>query len=89
MRVLDWKVVGLATGTFLSISFVLCVSFDLLFPQHAMYGVWIKLLPGFKWLSWWSFFVGLIEAFFYGIYFALVFVPLYNFFQRRFWKEVS
>ena len=42
-----------------------------------------KLLPGFTWLTWPSFLLGLIEAFLYGIYFGLVFVPLYNFFQSR------
>ncbi len=89
MRRLDWKVVGCAAGSFLSISYVLCVTYDLIFPQHAMYGVWIKLLPGFKWLSWWSFFVGLIETFLYGLYFGQVFVPLYNFFTIRFLREVS
>lgn len=87
MRRLDWRVVGLATGTFLSITYVFCLVFDLIFPQYAMFGIWIKLLPGFKWLSWWSFFVGLIEVFLYGIYFGLVFVPLYNFFHGRLWKE--
>jgi hypothetical protein len=46
-----------------------------------MYEVWLKLLPGFTWLTWGSFFLGLAESFLYGIYFGLVFVPLYNFFQ--------
>lgn len=45
---------------------------------------WLKLLPGFTWISWPSFFLGLIETFGYGIYFGLVFVPLYNFFHDRF-----
>ncbi len=89
MKLLNWKVVGLAAGTFLSITYVLCVGYDLLFPQYAMYGIWIKLLPGFKWLSWWSFFIGLIETFFYGIYFGLVFVPLYNFFHLRLSKKAE
>jgi hypothetical protein len=45
---------------------------------------WLKLLPGFTWIGWPSFFLGLIETFGYGIYFGLVFVPLYNFFHDRF-----
>ncbi len=89
MKLLNWKVVGLAAGTFLSLTYVLCVGYDLLFPQYAMYGIWIKLLPGFKWLSMWSFFIGLIETFFYGIYFGLVFVPLYNFFNLRLSKKAQ
>jgi hypothetical protein len=40
--------VGHASGLFLVITFALCVAFDLLFPAHAMYGAWEKLLPGFE-----------------------------------------
>jgi hypothetical protein len=75
--------VGHASSLFLAISFVLCVGFDLLFPEHAMYRAWRDLLPGFEWLSWRSFFVGLIQAYVYGWYFALVWVPIYNVFSAR------
>jgi len=74
---------GNATSLFLAISFSLCVVFDLFFPQHAMYYVWLKLLPGFEWLSWNSFFIGLIESYAYGWFIALIWVPLYNFFGRK------
>ena len=70
--------VGHASSLFLAITFALCVGFDLLFPAHAMYEAWQKLLPGFEWLSWQSFFLGLIESYGYGWYFALVWVPIYN-----------
>lgn len=70
--------VGHATSLFLAITFVLCVGFDLLFPEHAMYQAWQKLLPGFEWLSWKSFILGFIESYGYGWYFALIWVPLYN-----------
>jgi hypothetical protein len=83
MKFLDWKVVGFSVGTFLSITYVLCVAYDLIFPQYAMYEVWMKLLPGFKWLTWWSFFLGLVETFLYGIYAGLVFTPLYNLFNMK------
>jgi len=75
--------VGHASSLFLAISFVLCVSFDLLFPNAAMYRVWLKLLPGFEWLSWRSFFLGLVESYGYGWYFTLVWVPIYNLFAAR------
>lgn len=74
---------GMSLGLFLAITFVFCVAFDLLFPEWAMYQAWLKLLPGFTWLSWQSFFLGLAEIFAYGWYVALVFAPLYNFFARR------
>ncbi|NOZ09642.1 MAG: hypothetical protein GXP09_01140 [Gammaproteobacteria bacterium] len=77
------KAVGHATSLFLAISFTLCVAFDLLFPEHAMYESWRRLLPGFEWLSWQSFMLGFIESYGYGWFFALIWVPLYNFFAGR------
>ncbi len=75
--------VGHATSLTLAISFALCVAFDLLFPEHAMYQAWRDLLPGFEWLSWKSFFLGLVESYLYGWYFALIWVPIYNFTAGR------
>ncbi len=80
---LSMAAVGNASSIFLALSFTLCVGFDLLFPQHAMFGAWQDLLPGFEWLSWKSFFIGLVETYLYGWYFALVWVPLYNVSIRR------
>ncbi len=74
---------GLSLGLFLAITYLLCVLFDLWFPGQAMNPVWAPMLPGFTWLTWPSFFLGLIEAFAYGWYVALVFGPLYNFFAAR------
>lgn len=82
-QTLSLAAVGGATSLFLAISFALCVGFDLLFPQHAMYEVWRDLLPGFEWISWGSFGLGLVESYAYGWYFALIWVPLYNVFARR------
>jgi hypothetical protein len=75
---------GLSLGIFFLITFVLCVGYDLLFPGQAMYQSWLRLLPGFAWLSWRSFGLGLVESFAYGWYVALVFAPLFNFFAARF-----
>ena len=74
---------GMSLGLFLAVTFILCVGFDLLFPDHAMYESWLRLLPGVTWLSWSSFFLGLAESFGYGWYVALIFGPLYNFFAAR------
>lgn len=82
-QTLSLRAVGHATSLLLAISFALCVAFDLLFPQHAMYHAWQALLPGFEWLSWKSFILGLIESYGYGWYIALIWVPLYNVFARR------
>ena len=75
---------GMATSLFFVTSYVLCVLAYLLFPDmisgHAILPL---LLPWFKFLSWGSFILGLIESFFLGWFVALVFAPLYNFFAAR------
>ena len=80
---LSLAAVGHATSLFLAITFAVCVAFDLLFPAHAMYQAWQKLLPGFEWITWKSFFIGLVESYGYGWYFTLIWVPLYNFVAAR------
>lgn len=82
-RGLSFSAFGHATSLFLAITFALCVGFDLVFPQMAMYQSWQALLPGFTWLSWSSFCLGLIESYGYGWYVALIWVPLYNVFAAR------
>ncbi len=74
---------GMSLSLFLVITFVLCVGYGLVFPAYPMHPVWAPLLPGFTWLTWPSFFLGLVETFAYGWYVAIVFVPLYNFFRTR------
>ncbi|WP_222927974.1 DUF5676 family membrane protein [Colwellia ponticola] len=74
---------GNATSLFLLMSFTICVIFDLTLPEHAMYTVWLKLLPGFTWISWQSFFLGAAESYAYGWYIALIWVPLYNYFGHK------
>ncbi|MGE0356430.1 MAG: DUF5676 family membrane protein [Burkholderiales bacterium] len=76
---LDWRALGLAMGSFLAVTYVLCVAYDLAFDQR-MYETWLKLLPGFTWITWPSFLLGLVESFLYGIYAGLLFAPLYNVF---------
>lgn len=77
-QTLSLTAVGHASSLFLAMTFILCVIFDLLFPEAAMYRTWQALLPGFKWLSWSSFLLGLVESYGYGWYFALIWVPIYN-----------
>lgn len=74
---------GHATSLFLTITFVLCVGFDLAFPQLAMYRSWQALLPGFTWISWSSILLGFVESYGYGWYLTLIWVPLYNVLSAR------
>ncbi len=83
LTLLDWRVVALALASFFALTYVLSVLFGLLFPQWAMYELWGRLLPGFTWLSWGSFLVGLVGSVAYGFYIALVFCPLFNLLSRR------
>ncbi len=82
-RTLSLTAFGNATSLFLAITFTVCVAFDLLIPGRAMYQAWQKLLPGFEWISWKSFLLGLVESYGYGWYATLIWVPLYNVFAAR------
>ncbi len=75
--------IGHASSLFLALTYCLCIGFDLLFPEHAMYRAWQTLLPGFSWLTWKSFFIGLAWSYSYGWYFAVIWVPIYNYFDRK------
>lgn len=75
---------GLGLSTFTSISYVLCIAGYLLFPDLPIgHAVLTALLPGFTFLSWSSFFLGLAESFAWGWYCALTFGLLFNFFSAR------
>lgn len=73
---------GNSLSLLLLISYLLCVGFGLLAPeQMRMYEAWAPLLPGFEWLTWSGFAIGFVEAYLYGWYIALLFVPLYRVFS--------
>lgn len=81
---LNIKVVSWALGIFTAISFVLCVIYGLIVPQSLHMAAALEaVLPAFKWLTFWGFWLGLVESFLYGVYAGLVFVPIYNFLSRR------
>lgn len=75
--------VGHALSLFLLVSYLVCVGFGLIAPEEMrMYEAWAPLLPGFEWLTLSGFLFGLVGAYLYGWYTALVFVPLYRRFAR-------
>ncbi len=41
-----------------------------------------QVLLGFKWLTWTGFAIGFVESFLYGAFAGVVYVPIYNSFQR-------
>jgi len=75
--------VGHATSLLFAISFVLCVVVGLIVPAHNMSTLLQELLSGFQWISWKSFFLGLLESYGYGWYATLIWVPIYNVLVRR------
>ena len=75
--------VGMSLGFLLAISYVLCVALGLIWWDAGLHQPWLQFLPGFTWLSPGTFLLGLVESFAYGWYVALVFVPLFNFFNAR------
>ncbi len=81
---LNIKVVTWSLGLFTAISFILCVVYGLFVPPSLHMSQALEaVLPAFKWLTPIGFGLGLLESFFYGVYAGLVFVPIYNFFTRR------
>jgi hypothetical protein len=82
-RTLSLYAFGQATGLFLAIAFTLCVGFHVLFPNQAVYRAFESLLPGFTWINWTSFGVGLLESYGFGWFVALIWMPLYNVFAAR------
>ncbi|CAN5441539.1 hypothetical protein BH10PSE16_BH10PSE16_10610 [soil metagenome] len=82
---LNIKVVSWALATTTAIPFVVCVTYGLATPETLhMHAFLEQVLPGFKWLTLQGFLIGLVESFLYGAYAGLVYVPVYNFFARRF-----
>ena len=77
-------VVGHATSLFLVVSYILCVGFCLLFPAYPMHAAWAPLLPGFEWLTPTGFVFGLVGSYLYGWFIAIIWVPLYEKFDRRY-----
>jgi 2TM family of unknown function (DUF5676) len=85
---LNLKIVTWSLAVFTAISFLFCVLYGLLSPESIHMHTFLEtILPGFEWLTWWGFLLGLIESFLYGVYVGLVFVPIYNFFYKKWHKE--
>jgi hypothetical protein len=81
---LNTKLVSWALGVWGAITFVVCVLYGLITPESLhMHAFLEQVLPGFKWLTWWGFLLGLAESFLYGVYAGLVFCPVYNWLGRR------
>ena len=75
---------GNALSCFLVITFTLCVAWGLMTPSSMhMHQAFAPLMPGFRWISLPAYLIGVAWSFAYGWYAALLFVPLYNFFNGK------
>jgi len=84
---LNIKVVSWSLAVSTVIAFQVCVSYGLATPKSLhMHGFLEQMLPGFEWLTWKGFVIGLVESFLYGAFAGMVYVPVYNFFSRR-WAD--
>jgi hypothetical protein len=88
MTKLRFKPIASAVTVFGVITYIICLLFDLIFPQWAMMDIWRMLLPGFEGMDFKSVAVGLVGIVVYCLYISSVFVPVYNFFQLKKFPEI-
>ena len=83
MKRLTIRGTAISLGLFFDVSFVLCVLWGLAVPQFHAKGVPLlgAIIPGFTWLTPQSFVWGLVWSALLGIYVAVIFVPLFNYFE--------
>lgn len=84
---LSIEAVGWSMSLFFLITYLLCIASAAIMPDWKWHEPWLQFFPGFQWLTVTGFLIGFGEAFLYGWYVALIFVPLYNFFVR--WRAVD
>lgn len=85
MYPLNWKVMTLSLSAFSVITYLLCVGYGLLAPETLHPAKLLEgFLPGFTWLTYGSFVLGLIETLVYGAYAGALSCGLYNYFLRLF-----
>jgi hypothetical protein len=79
---------GISLSAFLAISYLLCILLGLFGGwDWGLHQPWLQFLPGFTWLTWSSFFLGLVESVAYGWYAALLFGGIYNVVLARFGRN--
>jgi hypothetical protein len=84
MKTLRFWSIAWTVATFAAVVFTLDVLLGALFPNWwVMQKTWEFILPGFTFISWGTFILGLVESFIGGFLTAVLFVPIYNFFASR------
>lgn len=84
MKTLHFQPIAWTLAVFAAVVFTLDMLLGALFPNWwVMHNIYEFLLPGFTFISWGAFFLGLVESFIGGYLTAVLFVPIYNFFVSR------
>jgi len=84
MKTLHFWPIAWTLAVFSAVVFTLDMLAGLLFPNWwVMQNLYEFLLPGFTFISWGTFFLGLVEIFVGGFLTAVLFVPIYNYFISR------
>ena len=84
MKTLRFWPLAWTLSVFAALVFTLDVLLGTLFPNWwVMQKAWELLLPGFTFISWGAFLLGLVESFIGGFMTAALFVPIYNYFSGR------
>lgn len=84
MKPLPFWPVAWTLAVFSAVVFTLDALLGLLLPDWwVMQNLYELVLPGFAFISWGAFFLGLVEIFVGGLLTAVLFVPIWNFFAAR------
>jgi len=90
MKTLHFWPIAWTLAVFATAVFALDILLGVLFPNWwVMQRAWELVLPGFTFISWGTFFLGLVESFISGFLTAVLFVPIYNFFATRVSQEAA
>jgi hypothetical protein len=67
-----------------AVLYLLCIAYGLTNPASGHMRDFLAMaLPGFEWLTFRGFLIGLVKSFLYGALVGLVYVPIYNMLARR------
>lgn len=84
INMLNIKVVTWSLALFGAVTFLVCILYGLIVPEPLHMTPFLEqVLPGFRWLTFGGFVVGLAESFLYGAYAGALFSAIYNWIWKR------
>lgn len=81
---MSMKIVSSALGLTAALLYLLCIAYGLTNPSSGHMREFLTIaLPGFEWLTWKGFLIGLVKSFLTGVLVGLIYAPVYNAVQHR------